>query len=82
MDFVDVGQKPDNVCTVDLLKPSEGSIQQSAEVSPSKIIEDRSPARIITSKLSVGYNNSQIRVPLGFVNPEGDANKDINSKNG
>ena len=81
IDFLDVGDKPDNVCTVDLLKPSDGYIEQSAELSLSKIIEDRSLARIITSKLSVGDNNSQFSVPLGFVNPEGDADKDINRKN-
>jgi hypothetical protein len=62
--------------------PRAASAQPSLDVSPSKINGERSPARIISSKLSVvGDNNSQISVPLGFVNPEGEAEKDL-KKNG
>ena len=50
-----------------------GIPQQSSETSPSKINGDRSPARIIASKQnSLVDNNSQVSVPLGFVNPEGE----------
>ena len=47
-----------------------------------KTNENRSPARIITSRFAVTDNNSHISVPLGFVNPEGDADKDLSRRNG
>ena len=66
------------------LEPAKApNTQPSLETSPSKINGDRSPARIIASKqTSMVDNNSQISVPLGFVNPEGDAEKDLTKKNG
>lgn len=77
----DVGQKPEGI-PEEFEQAKAPYTQQSLEISPSKINGDRSPARIIASKQgSMVDNYSQISVPLGFVNPEGDAEKDLTKKN-